>query len=61
MCEKKIVKNFNRLFVCQDENVNEPKNESFLLFWIKPVTNKPLPPYYDALKDRFVCLALPPE
>ena len=31
----------NRLFVCQDENENEPEDESFRSFWRKPVTNKP--------------------
>ena len=40
-----------RLFMCQDENENEPKDESFRLFWIKPVTNEPGPQYYDTLKD----------
>ena len=30
-----------RLFMCQDENENEPKDESFRLFWIKPVANEP--------------------
>ena len=30
-----------RLFMCQDENENEPEDESFRSFWIKPVTNKP--------------------
>ena len=43
-----------RLFVCQDENENERKDESFRSFWIKPVTNEPGPQYYDTLKDRFV-------
>ena len=42
----------NTLFMCQDEN--EPEDESFRLFWIKPVTNEPGPQYYDTLKDRFV-------
>ena len=30
-----------RLFMCQDESDNKPKDESFRLFWIKPVTNEP--------------------
>ena len=42
----------NRLFVCQDKN--EPKDESFRSFWIKPVTNEPGLKYYDTLKDLFV-------
>ena len=50
-----------RLFMCQDENENEPKDESFRLFWIKPVTNKPGPQYYDTLKYRFVRHAQVPE
>ena len=37
----------------QDENENEPEDESFRLFWIKPVMNKPGPQYYDTLKERF--------
>jgi len=41
------------IFICQDEN--EPEDESLRSFWIKPVTNKPGPQYYDTLKDRFVC------
>ena len=45
---------FNRLFMCQVENENEPEDESFRLFRIKPVTNEPGPQYYDILKDRFV-------
>ena len=36
----------------QDEN--EPEDESFGSFWIKPVTNEPGHQYYDTLKDRFV-------
>ena len=44
----------NRLFVCQNKNENEPENETFRSFWIKPVTNKPGPQYYDTLKHRFV-------
>ena len=35
----------NRLFMCQDENENEPEDESFRSFWINPVTNKPGPQY----------------
>ena len=31
----------NRLFMCQDENENKPKDKSFRSFWIKPVTNEP--------------------
>ena len=38
--------------MCQDEN--EPGDESFRSFWIKPLTNEPGPQYYDTLKDRFV-------
>ena len=30
-----------RLFMCQDENKNEPEDESFRSFWIHPVTNEP--------------------
>ena len=30
-----------RLFMCQDENKNEPEDKSLRSFWIKPVTNKP--------------------
>ena len=41
----------------QDENENEPEDESFRSFSIKPVTNEPNPQYYDALKDRIVCHA----
>ena len=40
------------LFACQYEN--EPEDESFRSFWIKPVSNEPGPQYYDTLKDRFV-------
>ena len=43
-----------RLFMCQDEKENEPKDESFRSFWIKPVTNEPGLKYYDTLKDLFV-------
>ena len=39
-----------RLFVCQDENENEPEDESFRSFWIKPVTNEPGFKYNDTLK-----------
>ena len=35
----------NRLFVCQDNNENEPEDETFRSFWIKPVTNEPGPQY----------------
>ena len=45
----------NRLFMCQDEN--EPEDQSFRSFWIKPLTNEPGPQYYDIWKDRFVRLA----
>ena len=38
----------------QDKNENEPEDESFRSFWIKPVTNEPGPKYYDTFKDRFV-------
>ena len=31
----------NRLFMCQDEYENEPEDDSFCSFWIKPVTNEP--------------------
>ena len=51
----------NRLFMCQDEDENEPEDESFCSFWIKPVTNEPGPQYYDTLKVRFVRHALAPE
>ena len=47
--------------MCQDENENEPKDECFRLFWIKPVPNEPGPQYYDTLKDRFVRHAQVPE
>ena len=43
-----------RLFVCQDENENEPEDESFCSFWIKPVTNEPGLKYNDTLKGQFV-------
>ena len=40
-----INKGAYRLFLCQDEDekekVPEDEDESFRLFWIKPVTNKP--------------------
>ena len=32
---------YNRLFLSQDENKNEPKDKSFHLFWIIPLTNEP--------------------
>ena len=38
--------------MCQDKN--EPEDESFGLFWTKPVTNGPCPQHYNTLKDRFV-------
>ena len=41
--------------------LNELEDESFLLFWIKPVRNEPGPQHYDTLKDRFVHHALVPE
>ena len=41
-----------RLFMGQDENENEPEDESFRSFWIKPVTNKPGPQYYDTMFVR---------
>ena len=53
--------------MCQDENKNEPENECFRSFWIKPVTNEPGPQYdvlstyYDTWKDRFVRHAQVPE
>ena len=47
------------LLVCLDENENEPKDESFRSFWIKPVTNEP--GLSTMRKDRFVCQALAPE
>ena len=47
--------------MCQDENENEPKDECFRSFRIKPVTNEPSPQCYDTLKDRFVRHALAPE
>ena len=47
--------------MCQGKNINEPKDKSFRSFWIKPVTNKPGPRYYDTLKDRFVHHAQVPE
>ena len=43
-----------RLFVCQDENKNEPEEKSFRSFWIKPVKDEPGLEYYDTLKDWFV-------
>ena len=36
-----LVSTTYRLFVCQDKNENERKDESFFSFWIKPVTNEP--------------------
>ena len=39
--KKYVLLGTNRLFMCQDENENEPEDESFRSFWIKPVTNKP--------------------
>ena len=45
--------------MCQDEN--EPESKSSCSVWTKPVTNKPGPQYYNALKDQFVCHALVPE
>ena len=50
-----------RLFVCQDENENEPEDKSFSSFWTKPVTKKTGLQYYNKLKDRFVCHTLVPE
>ena len=50
-----------RLFVCQDEDENEPEDEFFRSFRIKTVTNEPGPQYYDTLKDRFVRHAQVPE
>ena len=47
--------------MCLDENGNEPEDEYFCSLWIKPVTNKPGPQYYDTLKDRFVRHAQVPE
>ena len=43
----------------QDEN--EPLDESFRSFWIKPVTNEPGPQYYDTLNEWFVYHAQVPE
>ena len=34
------------LFMCQDKDENETKNESFCSFYIMPVTNEPSPQYY---------------
>ena len=45
----------SRLFVCQDEDENEPEDEFFRSFRIKTVTNEPGPQYYDTLKDRSSC------
>ena len=42
------------LFLCQDKDKNETKNESFRSFWIMPVTNEPSPWYYITLNFRFV-------
>ena len=48
------------MLICQDEN--EPEDESYGSFWIKPVMNEPGPQYYyDTLKDRFVRHALATE
>ena len=47
--------------MCQDENENEPKDECFRSFRIKPVTNEPGPQCYDTLKDRFVRHTFSPE
>ena len=42
VCTSEKVRHFGyRMFVCQDENENEPEDESFGSFWIKPVTNEP--------------------
>ena len=38
-----------RLFMCQDKNENEPEDDSFRSFWIKPEAQ-----YYDTLKNRFI-------
>ena len=35
--------------MCQD--ANEPEDETFRSFWIKPVTNEPGSQYYDTLED----------
>ena len=51
----------HRLFVCQNEDENEPEDEFFRSFRIKTVTNEPGPQYYDTLKDRFVRHAKVPE
>ena len=40
------------MLICQDEN--EPEDESYGSFWIKPVTNELGLKYYDTLKDLFV-------
>ena len=55
------VEEANRLFMCQDEDENEPEDEFFRSFRIKTVTNEPGPQYYDTLKDRFVRHAQVPE
>ena len=47
------------MLICQDEN--EPEDESYGSFWIKPVTNEPGHQCYDTLKDRFICHAQVPE
>ena len=49
--------------MCQDENENEPKDESFPSFWIKPVTKEPgpKPKYHHTLNDRFVRHAEVPD
>ena len=39
--QRGLPKKSNRLFMCQDENENEPEDVSFRSFWIKPVTNRP--------------------
>ena len=47
--------------MCQEENENEPEDESFRSFWIKPLTNELGSQYYDTLNDWFVRHALVPE
>ena len=50
MCLKDFINDSAyRLFMCQDENENQPEDESFHSFWIKPVTNEPGPQYNDTL------------
>ena len=47
--------------MCQDENKNEPKDESFRSVLDKALNEQTRPKYYETLKDRLVRHALAPE